>query len=233
MGTGSKKNIRKGHMSEKKDKRTDVKAIIYVAIGILLAFSTYTDLAGVLSVLSRKTMYNICGVIVYLIPIYLVYFGIDTIRSKGTIQYSRRFFSITLLAIVIWLICSSISIQIVSGSMYSNEGFVEMIKKMKFSSNYSIHGGFLGFIIAYPLSKLIGYIGSYILYGSLILIGMILLMDIILYDIYITFKKTINSIVGNNFSKKDKKTKSAKRNKRALDNDTVEVISLDEKDDFI
>lgn len=233
MGTGSKKNIRKGHMSEKKDKRTDVKAIIYVAIGILLAFSTYTDLAGVLSVLSRKTMYNICGVIVYLIPIYLIYFGIDTIRSKGTIQYSRRFFSITLLAIVIWLICSSISIQIVSGSMYSNEGFVEMIKKMKFSSNYSIHGGFLGFIIAYPLSKLIGYIGSYILYGSLILIGMILLMDITLYDIYITFKKTINSIVGNNFSKKDKKTKSAKRNKRAVDNDTVEVISLDEKDDFI
>lgn len=233
MGTGSKKNIRKGHMSEKKDKRTDVKAIIYVAIGILLAFSTYTDLAGVLSVLSRKTMYNICGVIVYLIPIYLIYFGIDTIRSKGTIQYSRRFFSITLLAIVIWLICSSISIQIVSGSMYSNEGFVEMIKKMKFSSNYSIHGGFLGFIIAYPLSKLIGYIGSYILYGSLILIGMILLMDITLYDIYIAFKKTINSIVGNNFSKKDEKTKSAKRNKRAVDNDTVEVISLDEKDDFI
>ena len=178
-------------------------------------------------------MYNICGVIVYLIPIYLIYFGIDTIRSKGTIQYSRRFFSITLLAIVIWLICSSISIQIVSGSMYSNEGFVAMIKKMKFSSNYSIHGGLLGFIIAYPLSKLIGYIGSYILYGSLILIGMILLMDITLYDIYITFKKTINSIVGNNFSKKDKKTKSAKRNKRAVDNDTVEVISLDEKDDFI
>ena len=233
MGTGSKKNIRKRNISEKKDKRTDVKAIIYVAIGILLAFSTYTDLAGVLSVLSRKTMYNICGVIVYLIPIYLVYFGIDTIRSKGTIQYSRRFFSITLLAIVIWLICSSISIQIISGSMYSNEGFIEMIKKMKFSSNYSIHGGFLGFIIAYPLSKLIGYIGSYILYGSLILIGMILLMDITLYDIYIAFKKTINSIVGNNFSKKDKKTKSAKRNKRAVDNDTVEVISLDEKDDFI
>ena len=233
MGTGSKKNIRKRNISEKKDKRTDVKAIIYVAIGILLAFSTYTDLAGVLSVLSRKTMYNICGVIVYLIPIYLIYFGIDTIRSKGTIQYSRRFFSITLLAIVIWLICSSISIQIISGSMYSNEGFIEMIKKMKFSSNYSIHGGFLGFIIAYPLSKLIGYIGSYILYGSLILIGMILLMDITLYDIYIAFKKTINSIVGNNFSKKDEKTKSAKRNKRAVDNDTVEVISLDEKDDFI
>ena len=63
-------------MSEKKDKRTDVKAIIYVAIGILLAFSTYTDLAGVLSVLSRKTMYNICGVIVYIIPIYAKFVNI-------------------------------------------------------------------------------------------------------------------------------------------------------------
>ena len=98
MGTGSKKRNIKKKGNESDEKKGDVKAVLYIAIGILLAFSTYTDLAGVLSVISRKTMYNMFGIIVYLVPVYLVYFGIDTIRSKGTIKYSRRFFSITVIS---------------------------------------------------------------------------------------------------------------------------------------
>ena len=237
MGTGSKKRSSKKKGSESTEKKGDVKAVLYIAIGILLAFSTYTDLAGILSVLSRRTMYNMFGVVVYLIPVYLIYFGIDTIRSKGTIKYSRRFFSITLLAIVIWLFCSTMSIQFISGSAYNNEGFLEMIKKMHFSDNYSLHGGFFGFLIAYPLSKLIGYIGSYILYGTLVLIGMILLMDITLYDIYIKVKGMITAFIGIGFSKNEsKKVNAKKRREKSISNDTIEVVVPDgknEKEEFI
>ena len=237
MGTGSKKRSSKKKGSESTEKKGDVKAVLYIAIGILLAFSTYTDLAGILSVLSRRTMYNMFGVVVYLIPVYLIYFGIDTIRSKGTIKYSRRFFSITLLAIVIWLFCSTMSIQFISGSAYNNEGFLEMIKKMHFSDNYSLHGGFFGFLIAYPLSKLIGYIGSYILYGTLVLIGMILLMDITLYDIYIKVKGMITAFIGIGFSKNEsKKVNTKKRIEKSISNDTIEVVVPDgknEKEEFI
>ena len=237
MGTGSKKRSSKKKGSEVDEKKGDVKAVLYIAIGILLAFSTYTDLAGVLSVISRKTMYNIFGVIVYLIPVYLIYFGIDTIRSKGTIKYSRRFFSITVLAVVIWLFCSTMSIQFVSGSAYNNEGFLEMIKKMHFSNNYSLHGGFFGFLITYPLSKLVGYIGSYILYSTLFLIGMILLMDITLYDIYIKSKKMIIAFIGSGFSKNEiKKDNIRKKKEKNINNDTIEVIvpyEKNEKDEFI
>lgn len=237
MGTGSKKRNTKKKVNESTEKKGDVKAVLYIAIGILLAFSTYTDLAGVLSVISRKTMYNMFGVIVYLVPVYLVYFGIDTIRSKGTIKYSRRFFSITVLAIVIWLFCSTISIQFVSGSAYNNEGFLELIKKIHFSNNYSLHGGFFGFLITYPLSKLIGYIGSYILYSTLFLIGMILLMDITLYDIYVKGKKMITTFIGISFSKNEvKKDKVRKRKEKNINIDTIEVIVPDDKneeDEFI
>ena len=237
MGTGSKKRNTKKKVNESTEKKGDVKAVLYIAIGILLAFSTYTDLAGILSVISRKTMYNMFGVIVYLVPVYLVYFGIDTIRSKGTIKYSRRFFSITVLAIVIWLFCSTISIQFVSGSAYNNEGFLELIKKIHFSNNYSLHGGFFGFLITYPLSKLIGYIGSYILYSTLFLIGMILLMDITLYDIYVKGKKMITTFIGISFSKNEvKKEKVRKRKEKNINNDTIEVIVPDgknEEDEFI
>ena len=237
MGTGSKKRNTKKKVSESTEKKGDVKAVLYIAIGILLAFSTYTDLAGILSVISRKTMYNMFGVIVYLVPVYLVYFGIDTIRSKGTIKYSRRFFSITVLAIVIWLFCSTISIQFVSGSAYNNEGFLELIKKIHFSNNYSLHGGFFGFLITYPLSKLIGYIGSYILYSTLFLIGMILLMDITLYDIYVKGKKMITTFIGISFSKNEvKKDKVRKRKEKNINIDTIEVIVPDDKneeDEFI
>ena len=237
MGTGSKKRNTKKKGSESTEKKGDVKAVLYIAIGVLLAFSTYTDLAGVLSVISRRTMYNMFGIIVYLIPVYLIYFGIDTIRSKGTIRYSRRFFSITLLAVVIWLFCSTMSIQFVSGSAYNNEGFLEMIKKMNFSNNYSLHGGFFGFLITYPLSKLMGYIGSYILYSTLFLIGMILLMDITLYDIYVKMKKIIAGFIGIRFSKGEVKKESVRKKKeKIINNDTIEVIVPDgknEKDEFI
>lgn len=237
MGTGSKKRNAKKKGSESTEKKGDVKAVLYIAIGILLAFSTYTDLAGVLSVICRKTMYNMFGVIVYLIPVYLIYFGIDTIRSKGTIKYSRRFFSVTVIAIVVWLFCSTMSIQFVSGSAYNNEGFLEMIKKINFSNNYSLHGGFFGFLITYPLSKLIGYIGSYILYSTLFLIGMILLMDITLYDIYLKMKKMITAFIGVGFAKSEvKKENIRKKREKSINNDTIEVIVPDgknEKDEFI
>ena len=237
MGTGSKKRNTKKKGSESTEKKGDVKAVLYIAIGILLAFSTYTDLAGVLSVICRKTMYNMFGVIVYLIPLYLIYFGIDTIRSKGTIKYSRRFFSVTVIAIVVWLFCSTMSIQFISGSAYNNEGFLEMIKKINFSNNYSLHGGFFGFLITYPLSKLIGYIGSYILYSTLFLIGMILLMDITLYDIYVKMKKMINAFIGVSFAKSEvKKENIRKKREKSINSDTIEVIVPDgknEKDEFI
>lgn len=237
MGSGSKKRNTKKKRSESTEKNGDVKAVLYIAIGILLAFSTYTDLAGVLSVISRRTMYNMFGIVVYLIPVYLVYFGIDTIRSKGTIKYSRRFFSVTLLVIVVWLFCSTMSIQFRSGSAYSNEGFWEMIKKMNFSNNYSLHGGFFGFLITYPLSKLMGYIGSYILYSTLFLIGMILLMDITLYDIYVKIKKMITVFIGSSFSKSEvKKENIKKKREKRINNDTIEIVVPDgknEKDEFI
>lgn len=242
MGTGSKKNKYKNKKETSVEKTGDIKAILYIAIGILLAFSTYTDLVGALSFLSRKTMYHIVGIVVYIIPIYLIYFGIDTIRSKGTIRYSRRFFSITLIAIVVWLFCSTLSLQFICGSAYNDRSFFEIIKEMQFSDNYSIHGGFLGFLIAYPLSKLIGYIGSYIIYITLFLICSILLMDITLYDIYINIKKFGSTFKGDNGVKKKKekasneKEKVSNKKENKVTNDTIEVIVPEisgEKDEFI
>ena len=238
MGTGSKKkNTSKKKKDSSIEKKGDIKAIIYVAVGILLCFSTYTDLAGILSIFTRRVMYHFIGVVVYIIPIYLIYFGIDTIKSKGTIKYSRRFFSITLMAVVIWLFCSTISINFAVGQGIS-KGFIDTIREMKFSTNYSMHGGFLGFIIAYPLSMLIGYIGSYILYITLFAIGSILLMDITLYDIYVKGKGLIDGLVGAGRSNvKNQKSKVSKKSERKVTNDTIEVIvpenDNNEKEDFI
>ena len=233
IGTGSKKRSSKKKKDNSYQKKGDIKAIVYVAIGVLLCFSTYTDLAGILSIFTRKLMYHFIGIIVYIIPIYLIYFGIDTIKSKGTIKYSRRFFSITLIAILIWLFFSTISINFTIGDNI-NKGFITSIRVMKFSENYNIHGGFLGFLISYPLARLMGYIGCYILYITLFAIGSILLMDITLYDVYIKIKLLIKGIIGdekiNNQNKKNNK-KSEKR----VNSDTIEVVVQDnnEKEDFI
>lgn len=227
MVTNNKRNKNKAKNSPV-DKKSDIKVVAYIASGILLSFSTYTNLAGVLSVVCRQFMYHFIGILIYIIPIYLIYFGINTIKSKGTIRYSRKFFSTSLLAIVIWLFFSTLSMQLKSGSIYNNQDFLSMLKSMNFYKNYTIHGGLLGFILAFPLSRLIGYIGSYILYSTLLAVGFILFMDITLYDIYIRLKKYIldiySSLLDNN---EEIRVGSESKNRSLKSENTIEVILPD------
>ncbi|WP_394896004.1 DNA translocase FtsK 4TM domain-containing protein, partial [Clostridium baratii] len=57
-----------------------------------------------------------------------------------------------------------------------------------------LNGGVLGYVIAYPLYKFLGIIGSYIIYIALIGIATIITFDITLHDIGICVKKNSKKI---------------------------------------
>ena len=110
MTTKSKKNTRK-RTKKKRTLDSDIKSIVYIVVGLLLTIAIYTNLAGVLSHISRKYIYNFIGIGAFILPLYLIYFGINIIISDGKISYSRRLFGVTLVLTTCILLFATIKIQ--------------------------------------------------------------------------------------------------------------------------
>ncbi|MCI6692804.1 MAG: DNA translocase FtsK [Clostridium sp.] len=218
-----KKNSSKRDTSKKNNKKEngDIKGVIYIALGFILSIAIYTTWAGALSTLSREVIYKIIGVSAFILPLYLIYFGYCTIVSKGNIKITRRVLGLTLIIISITLGCATSSINILE----KKEGFYETWKLIL--DTQGIHGGLIGHIITYPLSMLIGFIGSYILYLAIISIGVILMSDITLYDIVVMFKSKFS---------KEVKGKRIKENNIKDKSPLINVVPKEEekeREDFI
>lgn len=222
MTTKSKKNTKK-RTKKKKTLDNDIKSIVYIVIGLLLTIAIYTNLAGVLSHISRKYIYNLVGLGAFVLPLYLIYFGVNMIISKGEIVYSRRLFGITLIVITLIFLSATIKVQ-----SLNQETFKSSLKLVMGESDLTLHGGFLGHLIAFPLSKFIGYIGSYILYSSLLFIGITQVFDITIYSIVKLINEFTNKIIQNIKTKPKKKDKPSKANDQFIEVEPInDVIDKD------
>ena len=197
------RNKRKSNSKKNKKNKSDIKAIAYIALGILVSIAVYSDAIGFLSSFSKGFLYPILGVSSYIIPLYIIYYGVNLILSNDDIKYTRRIFGISVTSIVFTLFCGTIHLQSIEITTFG--GTLEAIK---FQNELNvIHGGAISYIIIYPLVKLIGFIGSYIIYTSLLCISSILIFDITLYDVYISIKNFIYNL------KKDLQVSSSKPKK--------------------
>lgn len=199
-----KKTQKEKKNPEIKYENKDIKGIIYILIGILLAIAIYTSLAGALSIVSRKVIYKLIGISAYALPLYLIYFGYTIIFSKKDILVSRRIFGITLIIITMTLIASTASVNLLEeGSGFKNAWDI-------ISEKNGVHGGFIGHLISYPISKLLGFIGSYILYLAIWIIGSLIMFDITVNDITMYFKEKRKLKKVNNKTSKIGKEKDLK-----------------------
>ena len=211
MTNKSKKNTKK-QSKKKKTLDNDIKSIVYIVIGLLLTIAIYSNLAGVLSYISRKYIYNFVGLGAFILPLYLIYFGINLIISKGEIKYSRRLFGITLVVITMIFLSATMKIQ-----SLDEETFISSLRIIMKEDNLTLHGGFIGHLIAFPLSKFIGYIGSYILYTSLLFIGIMQIFDITISNIIELISIFTNKITQNIKAKPKKKDKPTKVNNEFIE----------------
>lgn len=212
--------VKKSNVVEK-NENTDIKGIVYIAVGILLAIAIYTSMAGALSVFSRKVIYNIFGVGAFVIPVYIIYFGVGNICYKGNIRFTRKFIGLTLLTIILILGCATANLHVLNSKM----GFGDTLRSVMLKGG--LHGGFLGFLIAYPLSKMLGYIGVYILLISIGSIGMILIFDITVYEVFLFLKQGILNI--KNHDKNNEENKEEEKMKKSYNNTLIDVIPKEEE----
>lgn len=215
--TKKKSNTRKN----KKNKNEDIFGIVYIAIGILLSVAIYTDFVGILSTISQRLSHLLIGIGSYILPLYILYLGYEYIKTKGNITLNIKFYGITVYVVITVLIFSTIYIQMLPNINSFGDGIKEIVDMKSI-----LNGGVLGYVIAYPLYKFLGIIGSYIIYIALIGIATIITFDITLHDIGICVKKN---------SKKIKKPKIKKRDYNVEENDIddtfIKMPKNNEKED--
>ncbi|MDR5586875.1 MULTISPECIES: DNA translocase FtsK [Clostridium] len=216
----SRSGTKRSNKKTKKESNinNDILGIIYMAIGVILAIAIYTSLAGLLSSLAQNFSYLLIGVGSYAIPIYLIYFGFQYIKTRGNVKFGKRFLGILMLILILILTCSVINIQM----MNDTDSFGDNIRFI-IDNKGSLHGGLIAYFICYPLYRFMGAIGTYILFFTLSVISLILIFDINLYDLVIVAKDKGKKIK----SERNVKSKS-KKDVKVLDNTFVNVVEKDE-----
>ncbi|NFN93166.1 DNA translocase FtsK [Clostridium botulinum] len=216
----SRSGTKRSNKKTKKESNinNDILGIIYMAIGVILAIAIYTSLAGLLSSLAQNFSYLLIGVGSYAIPIYLIYFGFQYIKTRGNVKFGKRFLGILMLVLILILTCAIINIQM----MDDTNSFGDNIRFI-IDNKGSLHGGLIAYFICYPLYKFIGAIGTYILFFTLSVISLILIFDINLYDLVIVAKDKGEKL------KNERNVKSKfKKEVKVLDNTFVNVVEKDE-----
>ena len=220
-GKSSKSSARK--KSQENAVNSDIVGIIYMATGLIMAIAIYTELAGALSSLAQKISCTAIGVGEYVLPIYLIYFGFQYIKTRGNIEISKNFLGITMFIIVIMLVCGTLNIQ---GSKQPGD-FIYNFKAIIYDKSEFIHGGILSYLVCYPLCKLIGFLGTYIVLFTFSVISIILIFDITLYDLGLKAYNTTEKMKSNRRQRIVEKDRESIPSKKKRDSSFINIVEDD------
>lgn len=208
----------------KSDSNPDITGIIYMATGVIFAIAIYTDLAGALSTIAQTIVCAAIGVGMYALPVYLIYFGFQYIKTRGNIQLDKCFFGITIMVIVIMMVCGILNIQ---GS-YTPDNFIESFKEILYGDTEFIHGGIISYLVCYPLYRLLGFLGAYVILFTFSVISVTLIFDITLYDLGIKAYNTKEKI---KTSRREKINNTSKIEKTRNRDSFINIVDKTESDD--
>ncbi|MBU5321764.1 MAG: DNA translocase FtsK [Sarcina ventriculi] len=161
-------------------------------------FSLYTNWAGYLSVISKDIFVNLLGVGAFTLPIYMIYVIIKLNFLKEKKILNAKFVGVTIVVITTMLL-----VQLLDMKSIDTNNFMNAISNIINSQN-EITGGIIGFIIVFPIYKLVGSIGLYIIFIIAYFIASVLIFDYSINDLKKLFKLLINNKtnVRNSISKK-------------------------------
>ncbi len=196
MATKKKKSKKNVSIIDKYLK--EIYGVIWIGISIILMFSLYTNWAGYLSVISKDIFVNLVGVGAFTLPIYMIYVIIKLNFLKEKKILNAKFVGVTIVVITTMLL-----IQLLDMKSIDTNNFMNAISNIINSQN-EITGGIIGFIIVFPIYKLVGSIGLYIIFIIAYFIASVLIFDYSINDLKKLFKLLINNKtnVRNSISKK-------------------------------
>ena len=172
----SKKTSNVGQPSQIPD---DIRGVAFITLGILMILSVFaTDSSGILGRSIKKILIGLFGIGSYILPLLIIFVGITYINKNSKLNFNNRFYGIVILIINTLLFIQMVHIN----EYYLENDFMHGITKI-FSDENAFHGGVISYMIDVPLYKLLGTVGSYIIFVAAYIISSLFIMQISLREL--------------------------------------------------
>ncbi|MGL5615725.1 MAG: DNA translocase FtsK [Sarcina sp.] len=188
--SNGKKKAKK--ITKKTKDNNEIYGILIIACSLIFMFSLYSNKAGYLSDISKEIFISLLGVGAFFIPIYLIVMAVRHYFMKEKIVISRKYWGITGFIIGTLILLETLDL----GTFYKGD-FLQAIKNIVAASSggYIWHGGIVTFLVVFPIYKLIGYIGLYILIITIYIICSILVFNYNIKGLLEEVKKKQDNII--------------------------------------
>ena len=194
----------------------EIKGIILITLGILILLSVFSSSSsGILGKFIKKILIAVMGIGAYVFPVLFIFIGICYILRKNKFNFSNRFYGI-----ILFMINTLLLIQMILMSTYYIDENIKSGMIKLYESESFLHGGIISFLIDIPLYKLLGNIGSYVVFTGIYFISFILIFKITLYDILFFFKSK--------FNKNEMKT-----NNKKINTNENKLLDTNEKENYV
>ena len=155
---GRRKKSTKKQTTKKSMNRLspEMVIIIMILIGIILGVVIYTG-AGQVGRTINPILGGLVGIIKYLIPIAFIFTGISLIRED------HNYVTTKITQLIIFVICVTVIMHVYQFSKFNVQGnltFEEIVNESYKLGTTNTGGGAIGAIVATPLTKLIGHLGT-------------------------------------------------------------------------
>lgn len=145
-----------------KDFKNEIKAIGYIALGIVILTSAFSIKNGFLGDMIIKLLFGSVGIIGYIIPVIVVIYGVLKLINKISILYTKLPYIITVGLLLITII------QLVNLQLYETNNF--FINSFESGVDKEISGGIIGGVFAWILNILFGFTGGFVVLLSFIVV---------------------------------------------------------------
>lgn len=150
--------------------------VIFIGFGLLLTAGIFSDRTGRVGEFLKDLAIATFGSLGYIFPVMFLGLGLAFILRKRDFLMNRRTLGVI-------LVIFSMLIVLSVGHMYRLEtlSLSDALRQMSLLRDRD-HGGVLGFLLTYPLVKLVGEVGAYIFAFLGVILGMVLFFNTTLYD---------------------------------------------------
>lgn len=176
-----KKSTNNKRTTSNNRRKSEIKGIGIMALSIIIAMSVFSSSQGLLLKFIRDILFDFIGIGAYFIPFLMVFIAVKLIAGQKVYE-NKNFIVINIMALNTMLL-----IQLINMDQYYVDNYFQALNKILEGSG-AIHGGILGLSLSLPIYKLLGFLGSLVVYIAIYLMGIICIFNFSIYDMGKTLK---------------------------------------------